>query len=91
MTLFLLTRWKVSDPVLPMAANTTKGSIDGLTPFTKYAFYVRTLTISSEKRNYQSDIQRFQTMPQQPMPVAKSMANSSVSSQIVSTENKEER
>lgn len=71
-------RWIVSDP---MKGNNI--SLNKLRPYTKYAFYVRTMTISSEKRNYQSDIVRFQTMPAQPDQVTVTTANSTDSTEIV--------
>nr|XP_043068213.1 insulin-like receptor [Drosophila bipectinata] len=42
---------------------------DNLRPYTKYAFYVRTMAISSETTNGQSDIIRFRTDPSQPSQV----------------------
>ncbi|EDW13659.2 insulin-like receptor [Drosophila mojavensis] len=57
--------------------------IDKMQPYTKYALYIRTMTISSEKRNYQSDIIRFQTMPLKPSIVRRISARSTDSSKIL--------
>lgn len=74
-----LCSWIVSEP-----SKDTSSFIGNLLPYTKYAFYVRTMTISSEKRNYQSDIIRFQTMPTKPTDVRRISARSTDSSKIVS-------
>ncbi|XP_030565203.1 insulin-like receptor [Drosophila novamexicana] len=73
-----LDSWIVSEP-----SKDTSSFIGNLLPYTKYAFYVRTMTISSEKRNYQSDIIRFQTMPTKPTDVRRISARSTDSSKIL--------
>lgn len=57
--------------------------IDKIDPYTKYALYVRTMTISSEKRNYQSDIIHFRTLPYKPSEVRRISARSTDSTKIV--------
>ncbi|KAH8369355.1 hypothetical protein KR009_008841, partial [Drosophila setifemur] len=56
--------------------------LENLTPFTRYAFYVRTMAISSETTNGQSDIIRFRTLPAQPSMVPGITATSNSDSQI---------
>lgn len=45
--------------------------LNNLSPYTQYAFYVKTLTIASEKNGAQSDIQYIRTNPSQPEKVQK--------------------
>ncbi|XP_062122366.1 LOW QUALITY PROTEIN: insulin-like receptor [Drosophila sulfurigaster albostrigata] len=71
-------KWTVSEPT-----RDTLIQISGLTPYTNYAFYVRTKTISSEKRNYQSEIIRYKTSPAQPTKVSELSAISLNASQIL--------
>ncbi|XP_054726733.1 insulin-like receptor [Anastrepha obliqua] len=53
--------WIVSDPT-----KETQYIFINLQPFTQYAYYVKTWTISSEKRNAQSPIMHFKTKSAQP-------------------------
>lgn len=70
--------WSVSPPV---KSNLIR--VGALEPYTNYAFYVRTLTISSEKRNYQSDIIRGRTLPATPTSVTNTQAIATDSSEIL--------
>lgn len=54
-----------------------------LKPYTQYAFYVKTQTISSEPRNGQSPIVYFRTKPDQPKTVQSLMAFANSSSEII--------
>ncbi|KAL9887722.1 insulin-like receptor isoform 1-T9 [Glossina fuscipes fuscipes] len=56
-----------------------------LNPFTQYAYYVKTMTISTERRNAQSPVQRFITKSDQPKFVNKLQAYPNSSSEIVMT------
>ncbi|KAH8417209.1 hypothetical protein KR222_006357, partial [Zaprionus bogoriensis] len=70
--------WSVSEP--------SKSNIifmTALNPYTNYAFYARTMTISSEKRNYQSDIIRVRTKASRPSPVTQITARSTDSSKML--------
>lgn len=71
--------WLVTDPSLDNIM-----MLEKLRPYTKYAFYVRTMTISSEKRNYQSDIIRGMTRAYNPSQVSRLNALSTGNSEIVS-------
>nr|DBA35950.1 TPA: Insulin-like receptor [Drosophila ananassae]DBA35951.1 TPA: Insulin-like receptor [Drosophila ananassae]DBA35952.1 TPA: Insulin-like receptor [Drosophila ananassae]DBA35953.1 TPA: Insulin-like receptor [Drosophila ananassae] len=59
------------DDTWTVSAPTKDGQyiFDNLRPYTNYAFYVRTMAISSETTNGQSDIIRFRTDPSQPSQV----------------------
>lgn len=70
--------WDVSDPT-----KETYVLFSYLKPYTQYAFYVKTLTISTERRNAQSPIQWFMTKADQPKSVEKVMAYANTSSNIV--------
>ena len=54
-----------------------------LEPYTQYAYYVKTYTISTEKRGAQSAIGYFQTSPGKPEKVRKFKAVANSSSEIV--------
>lgn len=53
-----------------------------LKPFTNYSYYVKTLTISTERRNGKSKIYSFKTMASQPNPVENLKAEGNGSSSI---------
>ncbi|XP_036322512.1 insulin-like receptor [Rhagoletis pomonella] len=72
--------WIVSDPT-----KETQYIFINLQPFTQYAYYVKTWTISSEKRNAQSNIQHFKTKSAQPKFVQSLNAYSISSSEIAIT------
>jgi insulin receptor len=55
-----------------------------LEPYTQYAYYVKTYTLSTEKNGAQSPIQYFTTSPGQPDIVQNLRAISNSSSEIVS-------
>lgn len=55
----------------------------GLKPFTQYAFYVKTMTISTERRNGQSVIHYFKTKSHQPTNVNNLQAYAETNSMIV--------
>lgn len=76
--LFYFNRWEVSEP--------TKSRIyifHSLKPYTRYSYYVKTLTISTERRNGQSRIQHFTTKSDQPKNVNKLQAYANSSHQII--------
>lgn len=77
--LFVYTnRWEISEP--------TKSKyhiFQNLKPYTRYSFYVKTLTISTERRNAQSNILNFKTKSDQPKSVNKLQAYSNSSYNIV--------
>ncbi|BFF89318.1 insulin-like receptor [Drosophila madeirensis] len=75
-------RWTVSDPIKVFGHIFTD-----LIPYTQYAFYVRTMAISSESTNGQSDVMYFRTMPAQPSMVPAITATSVSSSEIQVTWN----
>lgn len=54
-----------------------------LKPYTRYSYYVKTLTISTERRNGQSRIQHFTTKSDQPKSVNKLQAYANSSYQII--------
>jgi hypothetical protein len=55
-----------------------------LEPYTQYAYYVKTYTLSTEKNGAQSLIQYFTTSPGEPDKVQKLAAIANSSSEIVS-------
>ncbi|XP_017081898.2 insulin-like receptor [Drosophila eugracilis] len=70
-------RWKVSTP--DKAGVLVLGD---LTPYTNYSYYVRTMAISSELVNAESEVQNFRTNPGQPSMVTEVMANATSDSKI---------
>ncbi|XP_046805148.1 insulin-like receptor [Lucilia cuprina] len=71
-------KWEISDP--------TKDNFyifQSLKPYTRYSFYVKTLTISTERRNGQSAIHNFTTKSDQPKSVNKLQAYANSSYNIV--------
>lgn len=72
--------WQIDDisPVDP----TIYHPITGLKSYTQYAYYVKTLMISSEKHGGQSDIQYFRTTSGEPDTVQKLLVISNSSSEI---------
>ncbi|XP_030373756.1 insulin-like receptor [Scaptodrosophila lebanonensis] len=71
-------KWMVHDPT-----KETDFIFNKLEPYTQYAFYVSTMTISSERKNGQSDIHYFTTNPARPTYVQRIRARSNSSSEIV--------
>lgn len=64
--LILFCSWKVDDVSLSgNESDTSKVSypLSHLKPYTQYAYYVRTYTITSETNSAQSDINYFRTLP----------------------------
>uniref|UniRef100_A0A0A1WF79 Tyrosine-protein kinase receptor n=1 Tax=Zeugodacus cucurbitae TaxID=28588 RepID=A0A0A1WF79_ZEUCU len=72
--------WIVGDPT-----KDEKYIFVNLQPYTQYAFYVKTWTISSEKRNAQSNIHHFKTKSAQPKFVQSLNAYAISSSEIAIT------
>lgn len=72
--------WEIED----VGPNDAVHPLRGLKPFTQYAYYVKTLLISSERYGAQSDIQYFKTTPGEPEIVNKLTLSSNISSEIVS-------
>ncbi|XP_055857084.1 insulin-like receptor isoform X2 [Episyrphus balteatus] len=70
--------WNSNDP-----SRETDHIFVNLKPFTQYAFYVKTQTISSEPRNGQSPIVYFRTKPDQPKTVKSLNAIANSSSEII--------
>ncbi|XP_055904049.1 insulin-like receptor isoform X2 [Eupeodes corollae] len=70
--------WESNDP-----SRDTDHIFVSLKPFTQYAFYVKTQTISSEPRNGQSPIVYFRTKPDQPKTVQNLNAHANSSSEII--------
>lgn len=54
-----------------------------LTPYTQYAYFIKTYTIASEPYGGQTPIQYFTTQPAKPQPVRSLTAQSDDSSEIV--------
>ncbi|XP_068158008.1 insulin-like receptor [Drosophila tropicalis] len=69
--------WTASEPI-----KEDKLMITNLQPYTQYAYYVKTWTISSESQNGLSPIQHFTTLPAQPTLVQKIKARANSSSEI---------
>ncbi|XP_013104155.2 insulin-like receptor [Stomoxys calcitrans] len=70
--------WLISDP-----SKADYHFFTGLSPYTRYAFYVKTMTISTERHNAQSQIIHFTTKSAQPSKVNYLHAYANSSSQIV--------
>lgn len=73
--------WEIED----VSVSDTVHPMFDLKPFTQYAYYVKTVLISSETYGAQSDIQYFTTASGEPMPINKLITSSNHSSEIVST------
>ncbi|XP_017119663.1 insulin-like receptor [Drosophila elegans] len=70
-------RWKVSSP-----EKSGELWISDLKPYTWYAYYVRTMAISSEPTNAESEVEHFKTSPGQPSKVTDVVATAVSDSKI---------
>uniref|UniRef100_A0A336M6T9 Tyrosine-protein kinase receptor n=1 Tax=Culicoides sonorensis TaxID=179676 RepID=A0A336M6T9_CULSO len=73
--------WEIDD----VGPNDNTHPLTKLKPFTQYAYYVKTLMISSENNGGQSEIRYFKTLAHTPMHVQKLDVTSNASSEIVVT------
>lgn len=76
--------WHVDDVTDFVPNSRVSYPLTRLEPYTQYAFYVKTYTISTEKRGAQSHIGYFQTAPGRPEKVKKYKVVANSSSEIVS-------
>jgi len=72
-------RWKVSSP-----EKSGVMVLSNLIPYTNYSYYVRTMAISSELTNAESDVKNFRTNPGRPSKVTEVVATAISDSKIVS-------
>ncbi|KAI8044805.1 hypothetical protein M5D96_000977 [Drosophila gunungcola] len=70
-------RWKVSSP-----EKSGELLLGDLKPYTWYAYYVRTMAISSESTNAESEVEHFKTNPGQPSKVTDVVATAASDSKI---------
>lgn len=77
--------WKVED-VQNVSTNSTVVEVflTHLRPYTQYAYYIKTYTISKERKGGQTNIEYFQTNPDKPEIVRNLVAAAKSSSEIVS-------
>lgn len=77
--------WRVEDITIDQAKGTHFNVLlSRLTPFTTYAYYIRTYTIASQMDGGQTDIQYLTTDPAKPDPVMKIVAEVKSDTEIVS-------
>lgn len=77
--------WKPDDITDFQPKGKVQGLLSHLTPYTQYAFYVKTYTIASEPKGGQSAIHYFRTKADQPETVRNLAITSVGSNEIVSS------